>query len=59
MPSPASRPLLSLTLTLTLLAMFTLLLTAIAIDRAEPDELAIVFPHQPAATAPNGDVVAP
>ncbi len=47
MPSPASRPLLSLTLTLVLLAMFALLFTAVAIDRATPEELARVF-HLPA-----------
>lgn len=47
MPSPASRPLLSLTLTLMLLAMFALLFTAVAIDRATPEELARVF-HLPA-----------
>ena len=43
MPSPSSRPLLSLTLALMLLALFTLLLTVVAIERATPEERAAVF----------------
>jgi hypothetical protein len=51
MPSSASRPLFSLTLTLVLLALGALLLTAIAIERAEPAELERVFPHATAYPA--------
>ncbi len=51
MPSSASRPLFSLTLALVLLALFALLLTAIAIERAEPEELERVFPR--AASSPS------
>jgi len=50
MPSPHSRPLLTLTLALTLLALVALLLTALAIERATPEELATVFPHAGSAT---------
>ena len=46
MPSPASRPLLSLALALILLGLFALLLTVVAIESATPEELAEVF-HLP------------
>lgn len=49
MPSPHSRPLLTLTLALTLLALVALLLTALAIERATPEELATVFPSAASA----------
>lgn len=49
MPSPSSRPILSLVLTLTLLALLALLLTVLAIEQADPGELAAFFaaPSQP------------
>ncbi len=46
MPSPHSRPLLTLALALTFLALAALLLTALAIERATPEERARVF-HLP------------
>jgi hypothetical protein len=49
MPSSYSRPLLTLTLALTLLALGALLLTAIVIERATPEERAQVFRLPPGA----------
>ncbi len=46
MPARSSRPLLSAVLALTLVALFALLVTAIAIERATPEELATIF-HLP------------
>jgi hypothetical protein len=47
MPARSSRPLFSAVLALTIVALFALLFTAIAIERATPEELATVF-HLPA-----------
>ena len=47
MSTSYSRPLLSLTLALTLVALVALLLTVIAINHADPQELAEVFALPP------------
>lgn len=54
MPARSSRPLFSAVLALTIVALFALLFTAIAIERATPEELAVIFhlPTAPEASAP-------